>query len=327
MKKKLIHITGPLLRKLGLKLLRRKDYERQRSRELLLMGIVDSWRGKVVGDGLLKLEMVIFSKDRALQLHALLASMFEHVSGSYSVRVLYCASTDEHLKAYQDVADLMLGGPAIEWCREDDFQQDLIKVLRAGKSDRVCFLVDDIVFIRPVDFDSLSGAILDQGILSLRLGRGIDFCYTKQKPMKQPALSKVRGEEGLLQFSWGEGQYDWAYPLSVDGHVFPRHEMIVAVESLDYRAPNSFEGALQLLNSLYSKRSGYCFELPRILNIPLNRVQDEKHNISADVSPEYLLEKWNEGMMMDYMSLAGVTTCSVHQELDVKFCRRSAVDM
>lgn len=315
-------MTQPLWDRCGLRLLRQKDYDKLCQREALLTDMVhQSVRRDRAGRGF-DLEFVIFSKDRALQLHGLLSSMCHHLSGSYSVRVLYCASTEEHQKAYEEVADLVKDRLSIEWHREVDFRQDLIGVLGAGESSEICFLVDDIVFIRPVDFKSLNGAFLAQGVLSLRLGQGLDFCYTKQKPMRQPALSRGDAEEGLFEFSWSEGQYDWSYPLSVDGHIFPRAEMVLAVERLAYRAPNTFEGALQLLSPLYSKRNGYCFESPRLLNIPLNRVQDEKNNISANISPEYLLEQWNKGMMLDYESLQSVPTNSVHQELDVNFCKR-----
>lgn len=313
-------MTQPLLERCGLKLLRQKDYKKLCQREVLLTEMIHQSTSQEGDDG--GLEFVIFSKDRALQLHGLLSSMLYHLKGLYRVRVLYCASTDMHQKAYEEVAGLMEDGLSVEWHREVDFRKDLIEVLHAGQCSRMCFLVDDIVFIRPVDFERLNGAILDQGILSLRLGRGIDFCYTKQKSMRQPVLTKVDGDENLLSFSWGDGQYDWGYPLSVDGHIFPRNEMIVAVESLDYRAPNSFEAALQLLNPLYARRKGYCFELPRMLNIPLNRVQDEKKNISADISPESLLKQWNDGLMLDYKKLESVSTRSVHQELDVIFCKR-----
>ena len=145
--------------------------------------------------------------------------------------------------------------------------------------------------------------------------------------MATPMLSRVKGADNMREFSWGDGEDDWAYQLSLDGHIFPRSEMQVAAELLRYSAPNSFERALQLLTPLYAKRDGYCFAQPKMLNIPLNKVQNENDNISADVSPEYLLEQWNKGMMLDYINLENRVSNSVHQELEVTFCRRSAVDM
>jgi hypothetical protein len=160
------------------------------------------------------------------------------------------------------------------------------------------------------------------GIVSLRLGSQITFCYTKQKAMHLPTLNPSKKQDDLLKFSWEEGCYDWAYPLSVDGHIFPTSEILVAAKLLDYRAPNTFERALQMLTPLYQKRLGYCFESPRILNIPLNRVQDENDNLSGEISPEYLLAKWQAGLTLDFKTLSDTSTTSVHEERSISFCER-----
>ena len=140
--------------------------------------------------------------------------------------------------------------------------------------------------------------------------------------MQPPTLNPSKKLDELLKFSWNESRYDWAYPLSVDGHIFCTAEILVAVTRLKYRAPNTFERALQILTPLYSKRPGYCFESPKIINIPLNRVQCEYDNISDDISPEYLLAKWQEGMTLDFKALANISTKSVHEEISVYFCKR-----
>jgi hypothetical protein len=51
-------------------------------------------------------DCIIFSKDRALQLHALLSSYQERVSSSGSVHVLYWASKSMHQEAYDEVTAL-----------------------------------------------------------------------------------------------------------------------------------------------------------------------------------------------------------------------------
>lgn len=322
MKKRIIQLAQPLLDRCGLRLMRAKDYDKLIGRESLLLEMQHQMFQRESEASDLDLELIVFSMDRALQLHGLLSSMLHHLQGEYSVRVLYRSSTEAHQKAYDEVQSSMADRGTFIWQKESDFRADLIQLLQDGSSSQVAFLVDDIVFIRPLDLTSLRWADYSKGILSLRLGRGIDYCYTKAKKMTEPELASINKRDGTLSFSWRKGEYDWAYPLSVDGHVFPRSEMLVAAEMLRYSAPNSFERALQLLNPLYQKRTGYCFTAPKILNIPLNKVQNENNNISADISPEYLLEQWNKGMMLNYKNLEGVPTNSVHQELDVDFCKR-----
>lgn len=312
MKKRLIQLTQPLLNRLGLRLRREKDDQRLQDSNALLSEIVNHAREKATSGKHMGITFIVFSKDRALQLDGLLQSILHHVFGSYSIKVIYSTSSDSHRNAYNEVADRIKHSNRIEWTEEKDFRTNLIEALDAVETESVCFLVDDIVFIRPVHLDTISQQFKDAGILSLRLGRNITFCYTKQKTMQKPGLSPAHDTNDLLQFSWEDGNYDWAYPLSVDGHIFPVSEIRIAAKRLDYHAPNSFERALQILTPLYQKRPGFCFESPRILNIPFNRVQNENNNICGEVTPEELLNIWNDGGRLDYRALENIATTSVH---------------
>jgi hypothetical protein len=321
-KKRLIKFTKPLFKQFGLRLVRDKDYQRLEQSNVLLTEIVhqsSQAKTSTLREGV---SFIIFSKDRALQLDGLLRSILHHITGVGSIHVLYAASDQAHDRAYQEVANDLPTPCRINWKKESTFKPNLVQTLKKIETESVCFLVDDIVFIRPVNFAELSRDDIRNGILSLRLGRNITFCYTKQKQMKQPNLTPAQNNSELLCFSWDDGNYDWAYPLSVDGHIFPTTEIQTAAELLSYRAPNTFERALQILTPLYQKRAGYCLESPRILNIPLNRVQNENNNISGDISPEFLLTKWNEGMTIDFMQLSHIETQSVHEEQNISFCNR-----
>ncbi|MDG1301150.1 MAG: hypothetical protein P8R37_06135 [Opitutae bacterium] len=323
MKKRLIQITEPLFERLRLRLLRDKDYQRLQQNQTLLTELVHQARltnGNATSkDGI---SFIIFSKDRALQLDGLLRSMLHHVTGAYSIHVLYCASNAAHAHAYQELIGSIQHSDQIQWTKEADFRKDLLHTLQGVQTTSVCFLVDDIVFIRPVDLDTLDRNAMNCGIVSLRLGSQITFCYTKQKAMHLPTLNPSKKQDDLLKFSWEEGSYDWAYPLSVDGHIFPTSEIVVAARLLDYRAPNTFERALQILTSLYQKRPGYCFESPKMFNIPLNRVQNENENLSGEISSEYLLAKWQEGLTLNFITLTNTSTKSVHEERSISFCNR-----
>jgi hypothetical protein len=325
-KKRLIQITEPLLKRLGLRLLRDKDHKCLQQNQTLLTELVHQARqtneNAASAEGI---SFIIFSKDRALQLDGLLRSMLHHVTGAYSIHILYSASNAAHAHAYRELTDGIQNTDRIQWTKEADFKEDLVRTLQGVQTASVCFLVDDIVFIRPSNLDELHRDAIRGGIVSLRLGSNITFCYTKQKAMQLPTLNPSKKQDDLLLFSWKDGTYDWAYPLSVDGHIFPTSEISVAAKLLDYRAPNTFERALQILTPLYQKRPGYCFESPRMLNIPLNRVQSENDNISGEISPEYLLAKWQEGKTLNIEALTAIKTNSVHQEIPISFRKRQMI--
>lgn len=322
MKKQLIKLLQPLLGCCGLRLLRTKDYNSSCIREALLIKFANASQQTITPPRKLQPEFIIFSKDRALQLHGLLGSLFHNVNGDYKLNVLYYASSEAHQQAYLEVAEAFKDKANINWIAEQNFRKDLIDTLEKVKRSEVCFLVDDIIFTRPVNFDALDWPQYASGTLSIRLGREITHCYTADKTLKPPTFTVVDPTNNLLRFSWSESTYDWAYPLSVDGHILPTHEIRIAAQALNYSAPNTFERALQIMRPLYLKRQGYCFAEPRLINIPLNRVQNEIENISGDISPEDLLVKWQEGQTLDFKPLVGIKTNSVHQEITASFCQR-----
>lgn len=326
MKKRLIKLLHPLLNRLGMSLHRKKDYQRLVQSNSLMADLLHRSLSTGISDKQTGITFIIFSKDRALQLDGLLQSMLHHVSGTYSVKVLYHASDGRHLEAYEEVSKRVTANHAVEWTQESNFCLDLVNTLRAVTTEFVCFLVDDIIFIRPFNPDTIDKATMRIGIVSLRLGPNIHYCYTKQRGMQVPRLSPINPDSELLQFNWNESNCDWAYPLSVDGHIFPTAEIAVALQRLSYNAPNTLERSLQILKPLYLKRLGYCFDAPRILNIPINRVQKEVRNISGEVSPEYLLEKWQAGWCFDFKTLSNTVTTSAHEERAITFTKREATD-
>lgn len=321
MKKKFIKLTQPLLKRLGLHLSRKKEHDQLLDRQALLSALINQTHLPNHKTALEGISLVIFSKDRPLQLNGLLRSIQHHVSGVAAIHVLYRASDEAYERAYQECAEALQTDTQIHWTAEHDFKVDLVQTLDRVTTESLCFLVDDIVFIRQVDLNAIDKDAIRYGIVSLRLGQNIQFCYTKQKPMQVPSL-QTNTNLPQLKFSWKESIYDWAYPLSVDGHIFPTLEIQVAAKHLDYRAPNTFERALQILSPLYQDRPGYCFDEPRMLNIPLNRVQDEVQNISGDITPEDLLIKWNKGLAIDFEALTDIQTNSVHSEASISFIPR-----
>mgnify|MGYP001551896604 CR=1 FL=1 len=130
---------------------------------------------------------VVFSRDRACQLHALLSSLRDHVEEGLELCVIYRATNDRHKKAYEEVIALF-NNNYIEWREEDNFRRDLLSVMGGIATNSVFFLVDDIIFIRPVSLKAFSILNFRVYVPSLRLGENVNFCYTKQQPMKVPEL-------------------------------------------------------------------------------------------------------------------------------------------
>lgn len=245
-----------------------------------------------------------------MQLHAFLSSWARHVASADVVNVLFKATGDRHARAYYDLAAST--GPGVQFYGQRDFKKDFEGML----PDRgpVIFFVDDQIFVRDWNAEARPG-------LSLRLGRNLTRCYPTNSAQPLPKFRSAGG--GLLRWTWGDGHGDWGYPLSLDGHVLDSGELKSMLVQLDYASPNQLEASLQRYASSFAAREGFCYQLPKIVNVPWNRVQDEFPNrAGVGHDAEWMLALWEDGLQIDVAALDDVETESAHQELPIAFERR-----
>ena len=265
---------------------------------------------------------IIFSMDRACQLHALLSSFFKNVKEDIPLTVLYRSSNERHSKAYSELKEIF-NSRKITWITENGFKDSLCLIINQIKTKALFFLVDDIIVSRPFNFSTFRTLDLFSYVPSLRLAPHLNYCYTQQQSMPLPPLEQTQSDKcNLLSWDWEQGELDWAYPLSVDGNIFLTAEIKSVIAELDFNAPNSFEGELQLLNDLFINRKGICFEKSCIINIPSNCVQTEVTNKHGDLDIEELLKKWEDKYQIDTGSLNNQLNISAHQELPIIFSKR-----
>ncbi len=266
------------------------------------------------------LEIIIFSKDRPIQLHALLTSYIQFASPLMPVQVLYYASGEAESRAYDELK-ILTAEYEISFCKETNFRIDLIKTLQRVKASKLFFMVDDMFFKSSVDLSKF--AIIDtrQYVPSLRMGKHLSYSYTTQKNQELPTFTEGN-YPGMLSWDWSQGKLDWNYPLSVDGHLFDTKEITTIISNLDFKAPNSLEAALQVMQPLFVTRKGLCFNKSIVINNPCNKVQVENENIAGDYSAKQLLKSWQEGMAIDYSQASEMQNTSAHQEIALKFKMR-----
>ena len=250
--------------------------------------------------------ILVFSKDRAIQMELLLRSYAEQMSRPLPLTVMYRASSAAHQRAYDEV---FAGYTAsrLTVIPEQAFKPDLLRVLRASSARKVMFLVDDIVFIQPVDTTLLEAWSPGDGILSLRLGRNITHSFNSggiAQDQPSPLQRTERHGQALLRWTWADGALDWALPTSLDGHLLPLPDLIPVIEHTSFRAPNSLEAAIGQFRFLFKWGSGYCFEQARIMNLPLNTVKTEDFDFPHQGwDAEELLDAFGKGQRLDISEL------------------------
>ncbi len=117
--------------------------------------------------------------------------------------------------------------------------------LAESASEHVAFLMDDCVFYRPVEGDPAE-VLEDEDVLcfSPRLGLNAASCYSLRCLQARPEF--LYNADGELIWDWTSGaECDWAYPASLDGHIWRRDDLLPLLRDIhDFRTPNTVEAAL-----------------------------------------------------------------------------------
>lgn len=266
---------------------------------------------------------IIFSFDRPIQLYSLLESSYKYISHLSNISVI-CRVSDNYFKeAYQSIEGFYKG--VNFFYQQDnqgkDFQKIFNKVLNFRKSDYICFGVDDIIVKDYFDFSYCAFLLKKHpniyGVF-LRLGKNILYSYSENKILSLP---KMRTNENLCIWKFADGQADWRYPNNVDMTVYRKQDIINQIQSISFDNPNQMEGSWALLAN--NNKLGICFDHSKILNIPINLVNQTHSNRNMSLfTCKDLLNKFNDGFKIDIMKFFRIENKSPHIEYKVNFIKR-----
>jgi hypothetical protein len=264
-----------------------------------------------------ELLILIFSKDRPLQLDLLLRTLDQNVKGKLNIQVLFNASTDNYAKAYMQVFEENNSLNLLAF-QETGFRSDMIKILKKSNCKSVMFLVDDIAFIRPIDVDLLVSLSGKGYVVSTRLGKNITHAQTQNNALiTQPhfGFMKYNGEDFLSWYWYKYKSSHWSLPTALDGNVFQLSSLIPIVESGKFNAPNSLEKALGEYRFVFKFSKALCYEQPRIVNFPLNSVKTEDFDFPhMGLDTDEMLLIYENGGRLDVTSFPHNEHNSPHME-------------
>ena len=265
------------------------------------------------------IEVIVFSKDRACQLEALLRSMERFVEHPHRITVLYTASHTDFQCGY-DILEIWY--KSVTWVREADFKADLMRLIdRADErgAHHVMFLVDDIVFTRRFSGEQMIELLEDDDdilALSLRLGDNIRHCHPRGIATAPPDFLDGR------RWAWRDAHPGyWDYPMSLDGNIYRLSDIAEALAGIDFRNPNTLEASM----AAHPVDRPYlvCHPSPYLVNLALNLVQDVFDNPHADVSAEDLNRCFLSGFVIDMEPFEGREYQACHIEPKVSLIPHS----
>jgi hypothetical protein len=272
---------------------------------------------------------IIFSKDRASQLDLLLDSIDKNGSNLFDIHVIYTSSSE----SFQEGYNLLQGQrDYINWIKQEsppsDFREIVLSTIERSE-EYVCFFVDDNILYRKIEttlesidgmfryFESESQQLL---CLSLRLGSNTSVQNEYKNTMCPFPLELIEVDNLYAVWDWTmlPKQTNFAYPFSVDGHVY-RRDQVLEMVTYDFDTPNGLEGSGKfsvLLPNLMA-----CFDDSALVNSPINIVGSsankagEKHGIGLEELNDLFLS--GRSIDLESMDFSDVRGC--HQEIRYQF--------
>jgi hypothetical protein len=259
-------------------------------------------------------DCVVFSRDRPMQLDACLRSIARHAPYRGTITVVYRATTDRFRRGYARL-ETSAGVRLLE--QGEDFKADVLGVLdQAG--ELIVFHTDDDLFFRTPP----RAPLLPDGCaaFSLRLGRNTTYCYPFARDQRVP---DVESSDGIMAWNWRLAELDFAYPMSLDGHVMDTDLIRGLARTCAFRDPNELERELHLRRHR-APRLLAAFDESCIVAVPLNVVTESMSNRSGadpELTPEALNERYLAGERIDLDALDFTAIRAAHQEIPLAFSR------
>jgi len=273
---------------------------------------------------------LIFSKDRAMQLRAVIESLLLHCRDHQRVKlqVLYKVSNQLHRRQYDKLKAEFCDVCFIE---EANFKEQVLSVV--SEFEYVLFLVDDNLFVRDFFLGDAVKALRSNGDalgFSLRLGVNTAYCYAHDIDQNVPAFCQAADE--ILKYDWTHAEYDFGYPLDLSSSIYRTAEVVQLLRQVKFSNPNTLEGAMAVNAHLYrqARNSLLCFEQSVTFCAPVNIVQtawDNRVGGNLNYSVDRLAQMFEKSGRIDVERYSGFVPHSCHQEVELYFDRCGGPEM
>lgn len=278
-----------------------------------------------------KSDLIVFSYKRPLQLYSFLESATKYINNLNALYIIYRADDEIYYQAYQEVKNNFSDFIYIkqEISKEtNNFRELVLAILKNNSSDYILFAVDDIIVKDYIDL-SESVDYLEKNHaygFYLKMGTHLTECYshkstTDPKAHLQPLPPINLIDKDIYSWNFSEGVKDWNYPNSVDMVLYRKKDILPVLESFDFTGPNMLED--YWARKFPENKKGLFYELSKVVNIPINVVQDywPNNNLKLYTTQE-LLNIFESGLKIDINPLFRVLNNDVHWNYNFNFIKR-----
>lgn len=280
-----------------------------------------------------KVDFVVYSYDRPMQLFALLESMQRYIlDETGEIQVIYRVSNYDYSSAYEVVKMYF---SKVKFYKQGakpqlDFKPLAMKCAFESPNDYVSFVVDDIIV---KDFFKLSTCIkyLEKTgayCFLLRIGKNIKRCYPMKINSPVPESFK-KVEADIYTWDFEDGLGDWGYPNNNDMTIYRKKDIEKDLREIeDVYFTNTFYEPYWCSKINKKNLKGLSFEYSKIVNLCLNIVnleQPSHHQFSSNwknesiskYSSKNLLDQFNKGFKFNIDSVYKIYNEGAHIEFNM----------
>lgn len=228
----------------------------------------------------MKIDIIIYSKDRAMQLDLLLQSIYENFSNVGTVYVLHDHSSKQFSLGYSVVERRYPNVVFIHQTKKTFADVLRNTVANVVQTPFVLPLCDDDVITRSIGIN-FAHLITDDVIgLSLRHGKNITLSYHTGAVVGPPSFIDVPSFPNLAMWNWTleNPHTTWGYPYQAGGMIYSTSFFKMLLLNSHFMLPNSLEMAMMSNKRNWHRNLLMCFDKNPVVNVSINRVQNENHN-------------------------------------------------
>jgi hypothetical protein len=249
-----------------------------------------------------------------MQLDACLRSIHHYGPYGGSIVVIYRATTEAFAQGYRELAP----HSRVQLHEQgNDFKSDVVDAVGTAGGHVVFHTDDDLFFRRPP-----GPLVLPDGCacLSLRLGENTTYCYPLGRGQRLPRFERC--DEWVL-WDWSVADADFAYPMSLNGHVFDVTLLRPLIAGAAFGDPNDLERELHFERHRLP-RLMLSLRFNSVISVPVNVVTESvvnKSGVDPNLSHEALNDRFLGGERIDLARLELDEVCGAHQEMEFVFAR------
>lgn len=266
--------------------------------------------------------LIIFSKNRACQLHLLLESLTINGAGLFfdKIKILY-KSDDDYILGYDKLKKIFSG---VDFIEEKNFRNDLLSMIDDKHTTTTTFMVDDCILYKPLMArkEYITNWLTDDTVcFSLRLGKNCEYSHPANLNYK---LGEHVQDGEFIKFDYTKQENgDFKYPLSVDGHIFKTNLIKGLMFEIMFSNPNTLEAGLQrfvMLGKIPTNVVSYTES--KLVGVPVNMVNsvfNNRHGLQYYISEKELNDRYLKGEMIDFKNLDFTNINGPHKEIKYNF--------